>query len=441
MLAKKQANIIVGISAALYYILFYFVTRNDSWQLFGLYCLLFAGYLILIKNKQPLEIKWILAVGLLFRIIPLFSIPSLSDDFYRFIWDGRLWAAGINPFAGLPGEFLGDPILETQGITKALFNLLNSPTHYTVYPPIAQYINWLAAKLFSDSIAHSVYLMRVFVISFDMISLVLIYKILRRYQLHASLLVLYALNPLVIIELAGNLHHEVYMITFILGFLYFSATNKTIYSGAMLALSVASKLLPLIFLPLIFLIEKKRWTFLFIFSTLSLLLFYPLLDASFFSGMQHSLTLYYQNFEFNAGIYYLLRQIGYWFFGYNTIAFIGKALFVLTTLLIFYLSYYSYKNKQPNSVAFTINYLVFVLFSLILHPWYILLLIALAPFTKLKFPIVWSFFIFLTYIGYSEHGFSENYYVVAVEFIAVITAIIYDWRNYTRSSLNLKLAP
>ncbi len=441
MLAKQQANIIVGLSAILYYLLFYYVARYDSWQLIILYCLLFVGYLILVKNRQTLGFKWLLAVGLLFRVVSLFSIPALSDDFYRFIWDGRLWAAGINPFAGLPGEFLENPVLESKGINKELFNLLNSPTNYTVYPPIAQYINWLAAKLFSGSISNSVYLMRSFVIGFDMISLVLIYKILRRYQLQASLLVLYALNPLVIIELAGNLHHEVFMITFLLGFLLFYSANKSIYAAPLLALSVASKLLPLMFLPTILLKEKKGWLFMLLFGSTSLLLFYPFIDASFFSGMQHSLTLYYQNFEFNAGIYYLLRKIGFWIYGYNTIAFIGKALFIVSTVLIFYLSYYSFKNKQSYSVAFTIIYLAFVLLSLILHPWYILLLVAFTPFTKFKFPIVWSFFIFLTYLGYGQFEFLENYYVVTVEFIAVIIAIIYDLKSYALSSLNLKVAP
>ncbi len=441
MLANKQASLVVGLSALLYYFLFYNINRSDSWQLISIYFVLFAGYLILISNGRHLSFRWILAASLLFRLIPLFSIPALSDDFYRFIWDGRLWAAGINPFAGLPGEFLNNTSLESMGISKELFSLLNSPTHYTVYPPVPQYINWLTAKLFSNNITYSVYLMHSITIGFDMVSLILIYKLLKKYKLKSYMLGLYAFNPLVIIELAANLHHEVFMITFLLGFLFYASTSRMPHAAVMLALSVASKLLPLMFLPVILLKQKKSWQFFIIFSLISILLFLPLIDASFIKGMQNSLTLYYQNFEFNAGIYYLLRQIGYWFYGYNAIATIGKFLFAISIISILAISYYCNKIKASYHFTFTMVYLVFVFFSLILHPWYIILLVALTPFTKFKFPIVWSFFIFLTYLGYNQNEFLENYYIVTLEFLAVIIAILYDWFNHTRSSLNLKVAP
>ena len=90
----------------------------------------------MLKNSDEFNIRWLLGISLLLRIIPMFAIPALSDDFYRFIWDGRLLAAGINPFAGLPGEFLNEPALVAKGISNELYGLLNSPTHYTIYPPV-----------------------------------------------------------------------------------------------------------------------------------------------------------------------------------------------------------------------------------------------------------------------------------------------------------------
>ena len=170
-------------------------------------------------------------------------------------------------------------------------------------------------------------------------------------------------------------------------------------------------------------------------------LFMPLVDHSFIIGMQDSLTLYYQNFEFNAGLYYLLREVGYWYYGYNAIALIGKLLFILSTGLIIIYSFLLTRKKYNFTFSLTILYLIFSLLSLILHPWYILLFLAFAPFTKFKFPVVWSYFIFLTYLGYSHAGFTENYYLVTVEFAALIIALVIDARNYERSSLSLNAAP
>jgi alpha-1,6-mannosyltransferase len=442
MPANKQVSFFVaGLSALLYAYLFYFIGRTDSSPLITTYSLLFLGYLLMINKFREVDIRWLIATSLLFRLIPLFAIPALSDDFYRFIWDGRLWAAGINPFAGLPGEFINDPALATKGITNELFGLLNSPTNYTVYPPVPQYVNWLAARVFANNITYSIYLMRTVLIGAEMASIIFLYLLLRKYHLKPHLLAIYAFNPLVIIEITGNLHHEGLMITFLLGFLYFNAHNKMPQAAIMLALSIASKLLPLMFLPLILLNQKQWFRFSVVLMVTLTILFIPLLDQSFITGMQDSLTLYYQNFEFNAGLYYILREVGYWIYGYNAIALIGKILFILSAGLIMIYSFLLARERYNFTLSFTILYLIFVVFSLILHPWYIIILLAFAPFTKFRFPVVWSYFIFLTYLGYGQAGFTENYYLLAVEFIALIIAIVVDIRNYDRLSLTLKAAP
>lgn len=438
MSAKKDWSILIAaLSLLLYGYLFYFIDRYQSWPLAITYTLLFGGYLFLVNMSGEVKINQLLALALLFRLVPLFAIPALSDDVYRFIWDGRLWSAGINPFAGIPDAFVNIPNLATKGLTRELYELLNSPTHYTIYPPIPQYINLLAAKLFPDNILYSIYLIRVCTISAEMISIMLMYLILQQKRLKPQLIAIYAFNPLVIIELSGNLHHEALMITFLLAFIYLMLVNKNNLAAIMLALSVASKLLPLMFLPFILLKQRHWLRFSAVFGITLLILFGPLLDASFFRGMMDSLTLYYQKFEFNAGIYYLLREVGLWIYGYNAIALIGKLLLAIATILILGLSLKLWQYKVGYAISFTVLYLVFAVLSLILHPWYILLLIAMAPFTGFKFPTVWSFFIIFTYLGYSQTGFTENYYVVATEFMALLIAIIYD----ARSSSNLKVAP
>ncbi len=433
--------IILGLSALLYGRLFYFTQRYQSAELSLLLILLFGTYGLLLARKRQMNIRVLFGAALLYRLLPLLALPALSDDFYRFIWDGRLWAAGINPFAGLPVDLVNNPALRAYGITPQLFELLNSPTHYTVYPAIPQYINWLAARLFPHDILHAVLVMRLFIIIAEAGSLWLLVRILKKAGQPVQQVAIYALNPLVIIELSGNLHHEALMLVFLLAFIYTWQQNRIKMAGLWLALSVAAKLLPLMFLPFILLKIKQRGAFLAIFLTTLLLVSLPLLDASFWAGMADSLTLYYQKLEFNAGLYYLLRQIGYWLYGYNTIAFIGKLLFATGAVAILVLSYVLYRKAAGLAVAFSLLYTVYALTSLILHPWYVILLVALTPLTRWRFPLVWSLAICFTYLGYSQSGFTENYLVVALEYLAVMVAMYYDYRDYALSKRTLNAAP
>ena len=425
----------------LYGRLFYFTQRYQSAELSLLIILLFCAYGFLLVRYRQLNIRALLGAALLYRLLPLLALPALSDDFYRFIWDGRLWAAGINPFAGLPTDLVNNPALRAYGITPQLFKLLNSPTHYTVYPAIPQYINWLAARLFPHDILHAVLVMRVFIIIAEAGSLWLLVRILKKAGQPVQLVSIYALNPLVIIELSGNLHHEALMLVFLLAFIYAWQQNKIKIAGFWLALAVAAKLLPLMFLPFILLKLKQRGAFLVIFLATLLLVSLPLLDASFWAGMADSLMLYYQKLEFNAGLYYLLRQIGYWLYGYNTIAFVGKLLFAVGAMAILVLSYVLYKKAAGLAVAFSLLYTVYAFTSLILHPWYVMLLVALVPFTRWRFPLVWSLAICFTYLGYSQTGFTENYLVVALEYLAVTVAMYSDYRDYALSKRTLNAAP
>ena len=72
--------------------------------------------------------------------------PSLSDDAYRYVWDGQVQAHGINPYQYVPQ----DPALEFLQ-DGALYDHLNSPAFYSVYPPVSQLIFGAAAHLFDGN--------------------------------------------------------------------------------------------------------------------------------------------------------------------------------------------------------------------------------------------------------------------------------------------------
>ena len=420
-----------------YSLIAFHIQRPDSAILLTTYTLIFGCYLYLVNRKENLTVKHIIAIGIAFRLIFLFSTPSLSDDFYRFIWDGRLWFNGINPFAELPTYYINNPTEAPFGINQELFQLLNSPTHYTIYPPIPQFINWLAALLASDSIWLSTVVLRVAHLLAELGTLILIPRLLKSYKINVKNVLWYAANPLIIIELVGNLHHEALMIFFIVLFMLNFRQGKIYGAGFSLAMAVASKLIPFMFLPFILLKMnlKQNIRFLIIFGLSILIVFAPLLDTSFFAGIEDSLLLYYQYFEFNAGIYYLFREVGYWINDYNMIAFIGKMFAIGVTILVLMISLIAYVKKRHFPETFLWVSTVFALFSLILHPWYIALVILFSSITRYKFGILWSFLIMGTYAGYSISGFDEIFWIVALEFSAVLAYMFYELKQTSYAKL------
>lgn len=421
----KIINIIaIGSSAIFYILLAFFIERHEHYYLIPAYLGVFTGYLLLLRNVNVLRIRHIFFIGILFRLIFLISLPALSDDFYRFIWDGRLLAEGFNPYQYLPSFFVGEnalPFLDAD-----LYYRLNSPNYFTIYPPIPQFIFLIAAALFPDSIYGSVLVMKFMTLLAEVGLLYMLFRVLRRLKMPIRYMAIYAFNPLVIIELVGNLHHEGIMLFFLLLSIYLCLKKKFASSAIIWALSVATKLIPLIFLPMLLkrLPVKRLLTFGTVFLITTLILFVPLIDG-LLQGMGQSLPLYFQKFEFNASIYYIIREVGYWVKGYNIIQTAGP--FLGLTVFVVVMTYALYSEKTiPWFKMMTWILVIFLLLATIVHPWYIISLICFSVFTGYIFPMAWSFLIFLTYIGYTPEGYVEQPWVVLIEYLFVIPLMIYD---------------
>ena len=419
-----------------YITILYFLDRYQTVPLFAVYGLLFAVYMWLAGKYQESQFKTLFIWALLFRISLLFGIPNLSDDVFRFIWDGRLLAQGINPFAHLPKEYLelGFP----PGLDQELYQKLNSADYYTVYPPVGQFTFWLSALAFPDSILGSTILMKLLVLIAEVGNLILIPKLLAAHKLPRKNLFIYALNPLIVIELTGNLHAEGMMLFFILLSLFFLLRKKSAFAAIGYGLSVATKLMPVIYLPLFLKRDKFRRVLLFYFlvSVSIVICFTPLLSKDLIDGMGSSFSLYFQKFEFNASIYYLVREIGYWVKGYNIIATSGKYMAAFATIGI--LIYVLLESRTKNNFLESSMWILFIylLFATTLHPWYVVTLVGFSIFSSYRFPVIWSLTIFLTYAGYSSTGFSENLWLVALEYLVVIGYLVFELKS---SNLGLSL--
>ena len=196
------------------------VERHQTIPLLFTYLTSFISYLLLLQEKNQPKVLFVL--GTITRLTLFFSLPSLSDDVYRFIWDGTLLTNGIHPFAELPGYYLDQNV---SGLDQALYDQLNSPNYFSIYPPLNQFIFWLSLQLgFSWLVATN--MIRLLILAADIGSFLILRKLLVHYQKKEHLVFFYFLNPLVILEFVGNVHFEGIVIFFLLAGIYCYEKNK-----------------------------------------------------------------------------------------------------------------------------------------------------------------------------------------------------------------------
>ncbi|MEP3838061.1 MAG: mannosyltransferase [Algibacter sp.] len=482
--------LLMAVSSLLFYWAFaYNLVRTDYSKLIMLYTSLFVlFYNIIIHLKHNTKALTYLAFG--FRAIFIFALPNLSQDFYRFIWDGRMVLEGINPYLHTVESFISQgqfPVTQAVELRAGMGDL--NARHFTNYPPINQLCFTIAALFASKSILGSVIVMRLLIIAADFGTLHFGSKLLEKLKLPSHNIFWYVLNPFIIIELTGNLHFEGVMVFFLVWSIYLLYTNKWMLSGVVFALSVATKLIPLMFLPLFYqwfvfgdanIIKKtplklrqvsnsdvstndvalsktqlalsltprhdlwrgmtKLIGFYAIVILTTLLLFMPFYSSEFINNYSKTVALWFGNFEFNASLYYIAREIGYLFRGYNEIAIIGKATSILVVCFVIILSFFRKNKTIIELISAMLIALSFYYFTATtVHPWYIAMLLILSVFTKYKYPLIWSFVIILSYLAYvnvNSMDKSENLLVIGVEYLIVFGVFIWEvFIKKTSSSL------
>lgn len=425
------------VSAILYFVIGYFVPRQQFGLLLGLLMGLFLGYALVVpsparrRDEGNID-RFLFGSAILFRFLLLFAMPQLSDDVYRFVWDGRLMAYGYNPYLYLPNQLLNTPVAAVCGLDQSLFRQLNSPNYFTVYPPINQALFGLASWLSGGNLLWNVVWLRVPIVLAEIGSLWLMAKLLHRLGKSPNLALLYGLNPLVILEPTGNLHFEAVMIFFALLAAWLFRKGRWAMSAGALALAIGTKLLPLLLLPLV--VRHLGWRkgigYAVLTGVLTAALFTPFASLELVRNVASSLNLYFQKFEFNASVYYVLRAVGYWLKGYNAIERIGFWLSVTTTLSVLWIAFRW--RTVPASIQLIATLTLYFAFATTVHAWYITTLIAASVFTRFRYPVVWSVMIPLSYFTYQTQPYRENLWLTAVEYGIVAVVMIAEIRTYRR---------
>lgn len=445
----------------LYSIFAYELDRSDLPKLIGLVFGLFVFSYLLIE-RFALSFKTLFVIGILARLVFLIALPNLSQDFYRFIWDGRLFLAGLNPYDYTVFEILTEQyvsnfqepieIAQSQLLYQGMGEL--NASNFSNYPPVNQMLFTLSAWIGGKSITATVVVMRLLLILADIGILFVGKQILEKLNLDPKTIFWYFLNPFIIIELTGNLHFEGAMLFFMLAGILLLLNKHYVVAGLFVGISISVKLIPLMLLPLFFrhFVPKwrldKGWIRLGEFYLASLVAvaatFLPFISLDFLDNFSKSIGLWFQSFEFNASIYYIIRWIGYETIGWNIIADVGRVLpLIIIGVLVLLGLFRKIKSTVDLFSGLLLAISFYFLLSTTVHPWYIATPLLFSLFTRYRFALVWSGMVFFSYHAYGAEGFSENLWIVGLEYLVVLGVFVWDLKRigFTTSLDKTLLSP
>ncbi len=420
------------LTGAAYWGLAYATPRPQFGQLLGLFAVAGAAYAWLLHTR--LSLRWGLAAALVFRLLWLPATPALSDDFYRFRWDGLLVSHGHNPFAKTPQQLLQAPPPDSASLPlpelRCLLPRLNSPMYFSVYPPVCQGLYGAAAKAFPCSQTGFLVVVRLVLLLADAGAAALLLWLLPLAGWPARRALAYLLHPLAVVEVMGNVHMEGVVVCFLLLAGALLVRRKLRLAAGALALAVATKLLPLLALPLLArrLRKTQFWQFIGVLAGSLALLFLPFASWTLLLHIGLSLDLYFQSFEFNASVFYVLWAAGKWLVGYDLVGILGPLLGLSAAGFTWWLA----RRAGRPPLATLPHWLLLTLsgyFALatIVHPWYLVPLVALSCFSPLRYARVWAVLAVLSYSAYRTPAYAESGLLVTIEYGVVLAWAVAEY--------------
>ncbi len=408
-------------------------------------CLVYFFYIARLKKHKP-NIKnllfWIFIVGIIARVIMIFSTPILEVDYHRYLWDGAVTANDYNPYKHSPQEFINgksneklpERLRELSINNLETLEKINHPQLKSSYPPVTQ-----AVFAFSNLIKpFSLITWKAVLLIIDIITFFLIYLVLKKLKVPESNLIIYWWNPLLIKEVFNSGHMDVIVFPFLLTCFLLYLSKRYLFSFAALCTAVGVKLWPVLLLPVLLRNFVSDWKkFLKYFSVFSVLTFFilsPLL-ISFFdqaSGIEAYTRSWQNNDSFFriilAAAEFVLPLIGY-HPGHGQ--FVSR---IAVGCIIVFLVLYFVKNKANDNLDYFKISLVIISFAFFLSPaqfpWYYLWMLPFLTIIPYKPLLLLSALMPLYYLRYyfEPRGQYEIYYqyIVWLEYIPAVAWILYD---------------
>jgi alpha-1,6-mannosyltransferase len=419
------------------------VDRQNSFLILLFVGISFCFYFFLYFRAEKIRLKDWFWIAVFFRLGSMFSLPHLSDDFYRFLWDGYLFSNGESPFALTPKQWLSTNTNHSE-LILSIYPRLNSSDYFSVYPVALQVIFALPWWIGLNTVISQIIVYQMILLSFECGNLFIITRYLkfRNSKEATKLFFLYALNPLLIIESVSQIHFESIFL-FVLLVCLLIGTRFSNLRNVFFAILTQLKLSFLFLLPAFVVMNRSNNDYLGILRNINirmiLLAFISLTiySLSFFlfgtQQFQNGIGLFFHSFRFHGliesfiylGIEVLFPNYVY-VSGFCSLG-IGAFLF---TLFVF-------KFNQRYEINSIVGLLLFTLFSPVNHPWYILPFIGLAialnyhPFLA----VILSLFAAFSYLFYSDLIQHFPAFPLIFTLVEIFVLGIYLWKNKPLSFL------
>jgi alpha-1,6-mannosyltransferase len=426
-----------------------------------------AAYFIAVirlgRDKLPTGMIWGFAI--LFRILLLFTEQSLSDDVFRFIWDGSLLSQGINPYA----QAVNSPLLDSFDIPVRA--LVNHDWMASPYLPAAQMLFLPVVGIAPES----VFSFQITAVILDLLIGWLVFDSLRRLTISPAGILIYLWNPLIISEFANGAHVvDAWMIFLvILAFwLMIRASSfpqrENFYNlGVVLAMAGATltKGLPALLVPIFLRRWRWKWTLVYVGVVLAALVVFALgagwgiLGPMNGTGVFGAMRIYMSWWNFNSGLYHWL-EVG--LSGYQTpgavpleavgqepilvARLITSSAILLITILT---GWWAWRLDSPRGADYLTRTLSLIRLAIIpvggylllthtVHPWYVTFILPLLPFllprgeegSQVK-RFIWPWFylslaVALSYLTYFDPNDLREYdFIRLIEYLPVFLLLVW----------------
>lgn len=378
-----------------------------------------------LQSRQALII--ILGVAACLRLALLFSDPILSSDMYRYVWDGRVQAAGINPYQFIPAA----PELEAlrSGDTTIYPGINRADYAPTIYPPAAQML-FFAITRFGELLP----IMKLGLLAFEALAIACLISILQLLNQPATRIAAYAWHPLPVWEIAGNGHADAAMLgLMLLGlWLYFNA--KVTLAGA--AATVAALIKPTALLAMPIFWQPWNWKLPAILASITALLYIPYLGVGW--KVLGFLPDYLAEEGLNAGSGF--RYVGLIEMITGKLPHSGQIYMTLAGVVLAALAIrigFRRDRSKANSVnALGVLIAVFLILLTPHYPWYFLALAPLLALSRAITPWVLTVGGFVLYDAVANVPLPDFELRDGLFRVAALGAFTFDVINHLRAPLN-----
>lgn len=201
----------------------------------------FGAVRIILRHAWPRSAVWlVLGVAVALRALLLSAPPILSSDIYRYVWDSRVQAAGINPYRYIPA----DPALASLRDAVIYPQINRAEYGRTIYPPFAQIVFAAVGRTWDNVMG-----MRLAMVGFEALGIVCVLRLLSLAGLPRERILIYAWNPLALWSFANDGHVDAIAVGLLGLALLLRARHKDGWAGAALAGAVLTKFFPLVIAP------------------------------------------------------------------------------------------------------------------------------------------------------------------------------------------------